>query len=317
MPDITENPIDAATAAKAELALPAATFAEGDGTFVNSEGRAQRFIQVYAPEGEIRESWRWLRAMRIAAGHAAASEWENLDLVLASLEAALPAFQGIRACAPPPSFRVEGLRIPRQPHRFSGRTAMRANVNVSEGKIAEDPDSPLTFSMEGYRGMPPASLIPAFWAPGWNSVQSVTRFQEEISGSLKGGDPGVRLIEAATACAVVFFRGVPSAFQAHPGEYLAIPLFHIFGSEELSALAPAVAERAPQPYVALNPADAALLGVPSGGKVAVHAGNAVWRAAVLLRPELPAGTAGVSAGLTDAEFLNLPGWATVKKDTTS
>ena len=31
--------------------MPAGTFAESDGTLVNSEGRAQRFFQVFVPAG--------------------------------------------------------------------------------------------------------------------------------------------------------------------------------------------------------------------------------------------------------------------------
>ncbi|WP_215202733.1 molybdopterin-dependent oxidoreductase, partial [Escherichia coli] len=38
-----------ATTAKAHLVLPAASFAEGDGTLVSQEGRAQRFFQVFDP----------------------------------------------------------------------------------------------------------------------------------------------------------------------------------------------------------------------------------------------------------------------------
>ena len=38
-----------ATAQRADLVLPAASFAEGDGTLVSQEGRAQRFFQVYEP----------------------------------------------------------------------------------------------------------------------------------------------------------------------------------------------------------------------------------------------------------------------------
>ena len=37
------------------------------------------------------------------------------------------------------------------------------------------------------------------------------------------------------------------------GQWLAVPLYHIFGSEELSVLAPAIAESRPHGYVALNP----------------------------------------------------------------
>ena len=36
--------------------------------------------------------------------------------------------------------------------------------------------------MEGYYGPMPSSLIPFFWAPGWNSVQAVNKFQNEIGG---------------------------------------------------------------------------------------------------------------------------------------
>src|SRR5215471_1687453 len=38
------------TTEKAELVLPAATFAESTGTFVSSEGRAQRYFEVFVPE---------------------------------------------------------------------------------------------------------------------------------------------------------------------------------------------------------------------------------------------------------------------------
>ncbi len=37
---------------RADAALPAATFAEGDGTFINNEGRAQRAFRVFMPAGD-------------------------------------------------------------------------------------------------------------------------------------------------------------------------------------------------------------------------------------------------------------------------
>ena len=56
------------TAERATLAIPAGTFAEADGTLVSSEGRAQRFYQVFVPEGDIQASWQWLRDAMSAAG---------------------------------------------------------------------------------------------------------------------------------------------------------------------------------------------------------------------------------------------------------
>jgi NADH-quinone oxidoreductase subunit G len=68
---------------------------------------------------------------------------------------------------------MAGARIPREPHRSSGRTAMLANITVHEPKPPDDPDSPLVFSMEGNPDQPPAALQPFFWTPRWNSIQSV------------------------------------------------------------------------------------------------------------------------------------------------
>jgi len=42
------------TTEKAHFVLPAATFAESDGTFVNNEGRAQRFFKVFSRQGTFR-----------------------------------------------------------------------------------------------------------------------------------------------------------------------------------------------------------------------------------------------------------------------
>ena len=56
------------TTEKANVLIPAATFAEADGTLVNNEGRAQHFYQVYVPPGNhIKESWKWLLQIRIFA----------------------------------------------------------------------------------------------------------------------------------------------------------------------------------------------------------------------------------------------------------
>jgi NADH-quinone oxidoreductase subunit G len=48
---------DGALARAATVLLPAATHAESDGTFVNFEGRAQRFELAWFPRGEARAHW--------------------------------------------------------------------------------------------------------------------------------------------------------------------------------------------------------------------------------------------------------------------
>ncbi len=227
------------TARKAEIVLPAGAFTEAEGTLVSNEGRAQRFFQLLVPEGDIQESWRWLRDLLDASGRDPG--WTRLDHVTAACANALPTLASIPQAAPGADFRVNGAKIRRETHRSSGRTAIHAAVTVHEPKPPEDPDSPLSYTMEGYYGPMPSALVPYFWAPSWNSVRAVNKFQDEVGGPLRGGDPGVRLIEPASGAAPHYFDGVPEAFAKRDGEWLIVPLYEIFGSEELSRLAPAVA----------------------------------------------------------------------------
>jgi len=55
-------------AAKASVVLPGAAYTEKYGTYVNTEGRAQRAMPAVAPQGRAREDWKILRALSECAG---------------------------------------------------------------------------------------------------------------------------------------------------------------------------------------------------------------------------------------------------------
>ena len=282
--------LETATTAKAELVLPAATFAEGDGTLVSSEGRAQRFFRVFVPSAPIQESWRWLGPRK------------TLDEAVAALAAEMPQLAAVARAAPSADFRMAGAKVPREPHRYSGRTSMLANISVHEPKPPDDPDSPLSFSMEGNPDQPPSALLPFFWTPGWNSIQAVNKFQAEIGGPLRQGDPGVRIIERG-GTEFRFFGQLPPAFETRADEWLVVPLYHIFGSEELSRSAPAIAELSAEPYVALNPEEASSF----GKEVELFD----QRLPVKIAADLPKGLAGVPAGMPPFAGLDLPVWSRI------
>jgi len=297
-----------ASTERAELLLPAATFAEADGSLVNNEGRAQRFFQLIPAGRAILESWRWLGAAIAAAGTADGEGWRGLDDVIASMVKAMPQFGPVAEAAPPAGFRIAGQKVAREHQRFSGRTAMYANIDVSEPKPPDDPDSPLTFSMEGYQGQPPSSLIPRFWAPRWNSVQSVNRFQEEVGGPLRGGDPGRRLIEPAEGRPSMPPAEAPAPFEPRPKEWLAVPMYHIFGSDELSILTPGVAERSPRPYMGLSLEEAREQGFQDGDQVELDLGGRTRRLEVRVIAALPSGVVGLPVGLPELLGVELPAW---------
>ncbi len=301
------------TMARADIVLPAATFAEGDGTLVNNEGRAQRSYQVFVSAGEVQESWRWLRDMMITAGNQTAQTWSALDDLTSALAKSLPALAGLSEVAPSAEFRMAGEKIPRQPHRYSGRTAIHADVDVSESPPPDDPDSPLAFSMEGYQGQPPSALIPRYWSPGWNSVQSLNKFQEEVGGSLKGGDAGHRLIEPSDSPQALYFDTVPNPFSARVDQWLAVPLYHVFGSEELSSRAIAVMKLVPRPYVAVNPLDAEHLEVVDGQEVELASEGSTYRWPMKIDAALGQGMIGLPAELPQTAAIRLPEWLSISK----
>ncbi|OHB64052.1 MAG: NADH-quinone oxidoreductase subunit G, partial [Planctomycetes bacterium RBG_13_60_9] len=309
------------TTAKAGFILPAATFAESTGTLVNNEGRAQRFFKVFNPADEVRESWRWIADIMAAAGRYSVPPWRTFDEIVADLAQKMPVFEPVAHLSPPAGFRIVGEPIARQPHRYSGRTAMYAHVTVHEPRRPDDPDSPLSFSMEGYEGQPPSSLIPRFWAPRWNSVQSLNKFQEEVAGPLRGGNPGERLIEPVERTLAhadhssaspeephglkgtpnaelrvedpqpILHAEIPAAFERREGYLLVVPGYYIFGSEELSMLSPGVAELAAGLHVTVNPQDARQLRMDSKGLVEIALGGVSHHVPVRLDSAVPPGLA--------------------------
>jgi NADH-quinone oxidoreductase subunit G len=297
------------TAARADILLPAASFAEADGTLVSGEGRAQRFFKAVYPENGVRESWRWLAEAGTDAGRSAQASWASIDHVTAALAEALPVLGGARRAAPGHGFRVAGSRIRSEPHRFSGRTAQHADLSVHEPKPPETEDAPFSSTMEGYYGQMPSALLPFFWAPAWNSGQSVGKFQAEIGGTARGGDAGVRLLEPGAGVERAYHAIIPKAFAPRPDAWLAVPMPRLFGGEELSALAPAIQARGGAPVAALSGQDAARLGLEAGAVIEIVIGETCVLLPVEIRPELPPGLVGIAADLCGV--VDLPAWATI------
>lgn len=270
-----------ATTEKATFVLPATAFSEQESTYVNYEGRAQVSFQVHRNHSQARPAWRWLvdkPAMKVGelvdrcADEVAA--FDRLDDLLEGLQQL-----------------VAGMKVPRQSHRYSGRTAMKANINVHEPKQATDEDSVLAFSMEGVSPLRDATVLGASWSPGWNSNQSISKFQDEVNGKLKQDHCGELLLSERNATGSYF--SAPSAGSG--GEGLEVNLaFQIFGSDELSAHAKAVQQRMTDAYISLSLADAEALGLAHGDTVSLN-GNGML-AAACIRQHMKAGTAAVYCG---------------------
>ncbi|MGX5219488.1 NADH-quinone oxidoreductase subunit NuoG [Pseudomonas segetis] len=289
------------TVAKAHLVLSAASFAEADGTLVSSEGRAQRFFQVFEPSYYddmilVRESWRWLHAL-LATRQGQPVDWTQLDQVTAACAASSPQLSAITEAAPNASFRIKGLKLAREPLRYSGRTAMRANISVHEPRQPQDKDTAFAYSMEGYSGSKEdRQQVPFAWSPGWNSPQAWNKFQDEVGGHIRAGDPGVRLIEA-NGQALPWFAPT-AAFNPAQGTLQAVPLHHLFGSDETSAMAEPIQQRIPAAYIALAKEHADQLAINDGALVSFSINGQTLRLPVRITEELAIGLAGLPVGLS-------------------
>ncbi len=300
------------TSEKAHVVLPAGSVFESDGTLVSFEGRAQRYFQVFDPAYydrtiAIRESWRWLSDI-------SQREWTAFDDINVACAAAIPQLARIVDTAPKASFRMKGMKLARMPHRASGRTAQRANLSVHEPRASQDPDSPLGFSMEGYNGVGaldrPPELLPFAWAPGWNSPQAWNKFQAEVGGELRGGDPGELLFTAGAQAKAEYFTEVPAAYKAGGDGFRVLPLHQIFGSEEQSSRAEPIQKRIAQTFVAINADDAQKLGL--NGKASVEI-DGTRIDVVVRRCELPAGVIGLPTGFVGVPVLTATTTAKVSK----
>jgi len=65
---IYEGPNHNSTSAAADFVIPAASYAEKEGTFTNFEGRVQRIKKVFEPLGESKPTWQFLSSLALELG---------------------------------------------------------------------------------------------------------------------------------------------------------------------------------------------------------------------------------------------------------
>ena len=307
--DVLENN----TLGAADMVLPAASYAESEGTLVNMEGRAQRYFPVFEPAAERLASWQWLLKLAAETGHQSLSKLQHFDQVVAACAETQAELSGLIDAAPGHSFRDRGLKIPRQTHRYSGRTAINAGVSVHEPQQPNDTETPLSYSMEGLNRDQPSSLRPYVWSPGWNSNQSLQKFQAEVDGPLKGGTAGQRLIVSTSKGAVS--KAPKSTMEMKPHQWQLIPVHKVHGSDELSVNTDEIAELAGYACITLGAVVAEKLGVETGDGVCVSVDGEEVSLEVQILQRVAKNCVGFSAGYAETLSLRAGSTASLSKDT--
>lgn len=301
------------TAKRSDILIPSGTFAESTGTIVNNEGRAQRYYRALPASGPVKDSWKHISEIIKIAGKNKDVSWEHFDDLVTSFTDSYPFFKKIKEGIPDSGFRFFNEKIARQSLRFSGRTAMNAGISVIEPKPPQDDDSPLAFSMEGYKGVTPSYLTPYYWSPGWNSVQAMNKYTDEPAGSLKDDNPGVLLFSEKTYPLNDFFKDIPEPFRPEKDKLLVVPVYLIFGSDELSSKSKSVSERIPDPFLILNKKEMTTLQVIENEVFKLTVNQLIIKVKIKADDALPDGIAGLSIIFPGTPYLNLPEYGKVEK----
>ena len=306
--DMYEN----GTLDQSDLVMAAASYAESQGTLVSSEGRAQRFYPVHSPSSERLPSWEWLLRLAKATEHKKLSKLEHFDQIVTACAKSSVLFAGLVDVAPMTSFRDRGSKIPRQTHRYSGRTAMHSDISVHEPQQPKDHESPLSYSMEGLNRDQPASLTPFVWSPGWNSNQSLQKFQAEVDGPLKGGPLGVRLIVSSQQGADISPQINKVILKPH--HWHLVPMQQIHGSDELSAHTDEIAELAGRGFIAIGQKVAEKLSVSEGDGLLVKQGELECSLEVRILSRVAKNCVGYSVGFPETQGLKAGSLVSLEAD---
>ncbi|MBV55365.1 MAG: NADH-quinone oxidoreductase subunit G [Gammaproteobacteria bacterium] len=285
--------LETATTAKASVVLPTTAFSEHEATYVNYEGRAQLSFQVHMNHGAAKPAWRWLNGEQEC----------DVETMVNRCSSEARGFDKLGQLLPDPAQFVAGMKIPRQSQRYSGRTAIKANLDVHEPKQPVDSESVMAFSMEGIPAQKDAAFMASAWAPRWNSNQSISKFQEEVNGKLKQGHIGTQLIEKLANGGAYLPPASPST-EVVDGSLEVVLAHQIFGSDELSARSDSIQQRMTDPYIGISPTDAQAQGVQHGDMVSLDGIEVPVVACI--RSKMPEGVVAIYCGDGDINPHSLP-----------
>ncbi len=301
------------TTSKAYILIPVGTFAESTGSMVNNEGRAQRFFNAVPVKFPVLEGWKWLQQLSRIRQKKEKGGLMDYNKMTEEIAEFLPVFKNITQLNSSKEATMLNEKIARQTPRFSGRTAILANIKVSEPAPPDDPDTPLAFTMEGGKEKPPSSLVPFYWYPGWNSLQALYKYTDEPNGSLKGGDPGIRSMNGDESKIVEYFRNIPEAFVADKERLFIVPACHIYGSEELSARCNAISERIDMSTLYINTKEEIHPGLKSDESVLLNLNGYQIKVKISHAKDMPKGIAALFNRIDEIPWLNLPAWGKITR----
>jgi NADH-quinone oxidoreductase subunit G len=194
-----------------------------------------------------------------------------------------------------------------EPHRYSGRTAILANINVHEPKPIADEESVFSTTMEGERQLPPSPLTPFYWWPGWNSEQALNHYQREVGGLLKSETGDVKLLNGKFVQSNIEPIAVTKQEQPEDANGLWLyPRYHLFGSDELSVYTKGIADLSPVAYICVNTEEAAKQNWKNQQTIELEINKRKFQLEVKIEDNVTNGIALVPYGIKETYGIEYP-----------
>ncbi len=168
------------TAAKANVVLPSASFAERDGTVTNAERRVQRIRKAIEPVGSAKADWQITSEIAKAMGHEKDFAFKDAEAIFAEIAKAVPAYAGITYAA---LEKPEAIQWPAAGGKFGTAFLYADKFATKDGKAA--------FAAVEYKAPEAAGgeypfAVAAAWPMGTlskNTASIVREWPEQLSRS--------------------------------------------------------------------------------------------------------------------------------------
>ena len=158
-------------------------------------------------------------------------------------------------------------------------------------------------------------MIPFASAAGWNSPQAWNKYQDKVGGSLRNGDPGVRLFDRLERLATRQYVA-PEATSAtttdmQQGQAKLVPVYNLYASSMMASRSPVVAEQLPVAAWRVGIDDAKAWGLAAGDYLAIEIDKQQITLPVELVGYLAEGCIGYPVGQVSIIHPSMP--ASVRK----
>ena len=176
--------------------------------------------------------------------------------------------------------------------------------------------------MEGINFDQPPELTPFYWSPGWNSNQSLQKFQDDVDGPLQSSSAGQRLIEKKTDVDANFLLSAPSRLKLsvpkkvkiNNDQYQLTPIYCIHGSEEMSSYTDEISELAGEAFIAIGKNIAENLCVKNGDGLIVTRSGTKTSLEVKILNRIASSCVGFSVGYFETRNFSSGNLVSLTKD---